>query len=236
MTKAEKNELVSILEAHRNQLSALSYFSYQAAETLYQRTKMFAQKYFPARGYGIELIGITFKPISDLLGNDVTAWETGTRKLLSIAQAMLDDMVLTPVSAPGFPATPVVKLVEDTQKIETLQNEVLRLQGELQSSQTALTSARTELANLKTRRNRVKNISMYVLAFLLCSFMLWNLNGWLKWSWLALHPKRISLLLSAQVLLLLGFSLPIFQMDRALKIGVYTAMFIAVIVGLFQLI
>jgi hypothetical protein len=232
MNQTEKEKLVSILKTHLDQIYGLQYGSFQAAETLYQRTKMFAEKYFQAGRYGRELIGIKFRSGNAFFENHALVWDTGKTKLASIAQAMLDELILTKVAVPA----PVVKVVEDTKKVDALQQEVAKLQEQLQTSEADLAAARAELSRFKDRSKIQKKMSAYLLAFLLCSIILWSLNSWVKWHWLSQHPKRIGIYLSVQVLILLGFSVAVFRLDSSLKITIFTAMFIAAVVGLLQLI
>jgi hypothetical protein len=116
MNQAEKDQLVSMFTSHLDQIQGLQPYNFQGAEALYQRTKMFAEKYYPARGYGVELVGIKFRPTSVFFESPSIIWEIGITKLLSIAQAMLDDTALTPITVPRSAPAPTAKVVEDTTK------------------------------------------------------------------------------------------------------------------------
>jgi hypothetical protein len=90
--KAEEQErLIISLQDHVNNITNLRYGNYCLAESLTQRTKRLALKFFPEKGIFLDEIDkVNFK----LAENKVNIWNESYRRLLTISQAMLDEVQL----------------------------------------------------------------------------------------------------------------------------------------------
>jgi hypothetical protein len=223
MNKVDKDQLVALLQTHVNDINGLIYKNYGAAESLYQRTKMFATKYFPTRTYGIDLITIKFRVTSAFFEIEANVWNNGIEKLSSIAQAMLDDAKLTPIQMPiQVPAqTPLIKVIEDTSKIDKLTFE--------------LNKSKKDLLILENRFKVFRKYTLCITSFILISIILWSFNDFVTWHWLSIHPKRVAIYLAFQLLILL-IHLRFITERKAFKTAEIVAIIVAVIIGILTLI
>lgn len=232
----DKNQLIQILDKHVIEIesiktSSFGEYDYSKANELLQRTKMLSEKYFPLRFYNTELIGIRFEPIfiSTYTTTDdyKKSWDTGIIILLSIAKAMRDDANLTLMSPPS------AKIIEDTSKITQLSERVKKAENEnqhlIQQFSEAIGREKSKYTKLESRFDKFKRWVLFFSLLTVLSYSLWSFNSIIKWNWLSVHPKKIALYISFQLLII--FSLfRIVTTNKAIKIiDVLIALMIAIL-------
>lgn len=197
-----KTELIEVLKTHLDYINNLQYKyqDYSTAAILYQRTKMFAEKYFPQRSYRSDLIPIRFKPIAEsIFTTEIDykkAWNNGIIALQGVAAAMYDDLLLSPLDAPQ------IKFIEDTSKIQTLTEKLDR--------------ANDGLERIKTKIIKRKRVAFFITYIVVLSIILWTFNLLIKWQWLSNHSKRIPIYLAFQLLIIIS-SLRFISKNKAIK-------------------
>lgn len=203
-----KTELINLLQDHLTAIKSLYFPNYASAETLYQRTKMLASKYFASRSYGMDLISVRFHSYSTLLEPEKQAWDNGINKLASIAQAMLDDAALTNVEVP------VTKVIEDTSRISQLTEQFNQLKTTFKNN---LDEERNKYLQLEIKHKKFQKWILFIILLITLSAFLWIFNYFVKWSWLSSHPKKAALYISFQLLII--FSLArIITSNKTIKI------------------
>jgi hypothetical protein len=92
MHPEEKERLIIALQEHVNNITNLRYGNYLLAESLRQRTKRLASKYFPDRFiFTNEIDKINFKLSESRENYKIDLWNESYRSLLTVSQAMLDE-------------------------------------------------------------------------------------------------------------------------------------------------
>jgi len=177
------------------------------------------------------LIGIRFEPISistyTTTDEYKKSWDTGIIVLLSIAKAMRDDANLTSMLPP--PA----KIIEDTSKITQLSERIKKAENEnqhlIQQFSEVMGREKSEYIKLESRFDKFKRWVLFFSLLTVLSYALWSFNSIIKWNWLSIHPKRIPLYISFQLLII--FSLfRIVTTNKAIKIiDVLIALMIAIL-------
>jgi hypothetical protein len=221
----EKNQLIQILDNNVKEIESikmpyfLGKYDYSKANELLQKTRMLSKKYFSLQFYYAETIGIRFEPIS--ISKFTTAddykrsWDTAIIELLSIAKAMRDDASLTSL------APPPTKIIEDTSKIIQLSERLKKAEDkniELEKEfSDALVRKDTEYIKLDLRFTKFKKLVLFSLLLIILSITLWSFNSILKWNWLSIHPKKIALYISFQLLIIFSL-LRIVTANKAIKI------------------
>lgn len=153
---------------------------YGAAQALWERTRNLAARYFPDKNLYISLSA------SSLRGDAAISWDDLQRQLLTIAHAMLDE-------------------VQDRNERKHVATE---------NSISSLNSIKDEIVEIRKKNLHLENrVSWYkrCVSFFVCllftTTLLWLFNDLVKWDWLSVHPKRLSLYLSAQLALIFACSL-----------------------------
>jgi hypothetical protein len=233
----DKHQLNQILDSQVNEIESiktpffLGVYDYSKANELLQRTKMLSQKYFPLQFYNIELIAIRFKPISiskfTTTDEYKRSWDTAIIELHSIAKAMRDDASLTTLTPP------LTKIIEDTSKINQLSERIKKAKIENQQLEQAFSDAlalqRSEYTKLESRFTKFKKWILFFSLLSVLSIALWSFNRILKWNWISIHPKRITLYISFQLLIVFSL-LRIVIANRAIKIiDILIALMIAIL-------
>lgn len=229
-------QLIQILNNHVNELENIKApffgkYDYSKANELLQRTKMLSHKYFSSQFYNIELIGIRFEPIYISKFTTVDeykqAWDGAIIKLLSIAKAMRDDANLTSLMPPP------VRIIENTSKITQLSERIKKAENENQQLEQSFTNAfarkESDYTNLDLKFTKLKKWVLFSSSLIILSTILWSFNSFLKWNWLSIHPKKVALYISFQLLII--FSLfRIVTKNKAIKIiDVLIALMIAIL-------
>lgn len=204
----DRNDVIKLLKVHTEEVKSLqnNYKNFAYADVLYQRTKMYANKYFSSFHYMADLIGIRFTPYITSLTTEneyKISWNEGISKLYSITKAMMDDYSLSPLP------TPITKIIEDTSKIDELKLENNGLVTEVNS-------IKSENIFLKEREKRFKKRLLFIFLLIFLSFILWSFNYVLKWQWLENHTKKIPIYITVQLLIIVSL-LQIIINNKAIK-------------------
>ena len=121
MSQIEEMEGLKLLQELVKDLESLKYGDSNRAELLYQRTKMYAKKFFGLQ-YGADLAGLRFRVQFSMVEDLESVWQPNYSKLLAIAKTMLEQYAISGATQPE----PQVKYVtvEDTKKVELLSAQV----------------------------------------------------------------------------------------------------------------
>jgi hypothetical protein len=121
MNAEEKERLIIALQDHVNNITNLRYGSYVLADSLAQRTKRHAVKYFPDRLLFLDEINkINFELPEQRENHGVNSWNESYRTLLTVSQAMLDE-----VQQPSEHASITAPSINKIQKLADVQEKKL---------------------------------------------------------------------------------------------------------------
>lgn len=201
----QDQDLGEILKSHLKNVDALRYGDSNTAELLYQRTKMFSNKFF-RMAYSSDLVGLKFRVQFSSIEDLNTIWHQNVPKLYAIAKTMYDDYSLNSShKAQVIPKSEVKYVkVESGEKISTLESQVNHLQSKL------------DLFELRKKRLKKNFLFWGILIF--SSAILWTFNSFIHWQWLEQHPKKVGIYLGFQFLIAL-LSIRIMKKDKAIDIA-----------------
>ena len=120
MDSGEKERLIMTLQDHVNNITNLRIGNYFLAESLTQRTKRLASKYFKDQDvFKSEIDEINFKPSEKQDHYSIAVWNDSFKRLLTISQAMLDEVQLPSdyVYEINHPITKTFKSMEAKRKL-----------------------------------------------------------------------------------------------------------------------
>lgn len=124
-------------------------------------------------------------------------------------------------------------LLEKWKKVIAEYNSLLKkyeaLIDEKEQVSVELINANAENTKTKSRISKFKRLLLFFSLLTILSLFLWSFNSIINWNWLTVHPKRTSLYISFQLLIIFSL-LRIVTSSKAIKIiDVFIALMIAIL-------
>jgi hypothetical protein len=198
----EEDPIEKTLRHHLTLVESLRFGYSDGAEELYQKTKMYDKLYF-RHSYAVDLVGLKFRVTFSTLETLQGVWTVNYPKLKSIVKTMLEQYLLEK----GKTKTPQIKYVqvENKAEIERQGKQIDELLDKMDELMNVNESQRSVIERQALKERKLKKGALFTVLLLISSFLLWSFNEWLRWSWLANHPKKIAIYVTVQVILFLLF-------------------------------